>query len=147
MPREMQRSVSEAQSSNGSIWRKDEVRPGGLEVGSRKDGSRKQQKQAEQKRAAADGASSRRQSGASSSRGKQQPRWSKQQQRWSQWHGNLVSNSCEGQQRQRTQRTQQRQQQRAHSSSGKQQQREWIGKVLSTEEGATEGAAEKQNEC
>ena len=37
MPREMHRSASEAQSSNGSIWRKDEARPGGLEVGSRKE--------------------------------------------------------------------------------------------------------------
>ena len=43
MPREMHRSASEAQSSKGSIWRKDEVRPGGLEVGSRKEkGPRRQ---------------------------------------------------------------------------------------------------------
>ena len=45
MPREMQRSGSEAQSSNGSIWQKEEVWPGGSE-----DGSRKQQKEVEQKR-------------------------------------------------------------------------------------------------
>ena len=46
MPREMHRSVSEAQSSKGSIWRKDEVGPGGLEVGSRKEkGPRRQTEQ------------------------------------------------------------------------------------------------------
>jgi hypothetical protein len=37
MPLETQRVVSEAQRENGSVWRKEEVRPGGLEDGAEKE--------------------------------------------------------------------------------------------------------------
>jgi hypothetical protein len=43
IPRERQRSVREAQSGKGIIWRKEEVRPGGLEVGSVKDNGPRRQ--------------------------------------------------------------------------------------------------------
>jgi hypothetical protein len=43
MPREMQRAVREAQNGKGIIWRNEEVRPGGLRVGSVKEkGPRRQ---------------------------------------------------------------------------------------------------------
>jgi hypothetical protein len=37
MPRETHKAVRDAQQENGSIWRKEEVRPGGLEEGSEKE--------------------------------------------------------------------------------------------------------------
>jgi hypothetical protein len=37
MPLETQRAVREAQRENGSVWRKEEVRPGGLEDGAAKE--------------------------------------------------------------------------------------------------------------
>jgi hypothetical protein len=37
MPLETQRVVSKAQRENGSVWRKEEVRPGGLEDGAEKE--------------------------------------------------------------------------------------------------------------
>ena len=37
MPQETHNTIRDAQHGKGSIWRKEEVRPGGLEEGSEKD--------------------------------------------------------------------------------------------------------------